>query len=161
MTYQDIINLVAAGFTKNDIASMAQQAQPQQAQHVQQVQQAPPQQVQHVQQVQQAPPQQVQQVQQAPPQQVQQVQQAPPQQVQQVQQAPPQQVQQVQQVQPQPTQTEADMLAIIQRINASQAGLDIPPARTSSDILSDHLMEMFDSNRNSQNGAPSSGQNGK
>lgn len=127
MTYQDIINLVAAGFTKNDIASMAQQAQPQapaqpQAQHVQQV---PPQQAQHVQQVQQVPP------------------------------------QQVQQVQPQPTQTEADMLAIIQRINASQAGLDIPPARTSSDILSDHLMEMFDSNRNSQNGATSSGQNGK
>ena len=95
MTYQDIINLVAAGFTKNDIASMVQpQVQPQvQTQ--------------------------------------------------------------------QPTQTEADMLAIIQRINATQAGFDIPPARTSSDILSDHLMEMFDSNRNSQNGTTSSDQKGK
>ena len=109
MTYQDIINLVAAGFTKNDIASMVQpQVQPQQVQ--------------------------------------------------------PQQVQP--QVQPQvqtqqPTQTEADMLAIIQRINATQAGFDIPPARTSSDILSDHLMEMFDSNRNSQNGTTSSDQKGK
>ena len=140
MTYQDIINLVAAGFTKNDIASMVQPQQVQ-AQQVQ-PQQVQPQQVQP----QQVQPQQVQ-AQQVQPQQVQ-PQQVQPQQVQ------PQQVQ-AQQVQPQPTQTEADMLAIIQRINASQAGLDIPPARTSSDILSDHLMEMFDSNRNSQNGTPS------
>ena len=100
MTYQEITNLVSAGFTKNDIALMLQASQ-------------------------------------------------------QVPQVQPQQVQQ------QPTQTEADMLAIIQRINASQAGLDIPPARTSSDILSDHLMEMFDSNRNSQNSTPSPDQKGK
>lgn len=39
---------------------------------------------------------------------------------------------------------QADMLAILQRLNAQQSGIDLPPARTSDDILSERLMSIFE-----------------
>lgn len=124
MTYNDIIALTQAGFTKQDIIALSST--------VNQIQNTlppviPPQNVNPM----------VQPIQQA--QQAQQVQ--PTHQPQLVQ--PAQQVQQVQPTQ-QTSINENDVLSIIQRMNVANQSIDIPPARTSNDILADRFRAMYE-----------------